>query len=793
MVKEEKWKTWKEDLYASLFDRIPDALPEHNWTLGRRGWQSKTYLDGSPHRDRTDKTKVLKAQPGRIFEEGGDGKSLVDYVMERDRLSFMDAGKKLSDIAGVPFPSLDAKDQEAYRRAQQRTSLLEEASSYMAWSLLNASGKKADAVREYLQGRGYTMEEVEAMGLGYLPGWDKFKAHLVGKGYTEAEVEEALTIGEDGRLGDTHTLAIPCRSGSRVLGYTFRTVTGAEPKYLNTAGMDRKAGLFNLSPLKGDKDLVVVEGYLDALHATAKGLENVVAVGSSHLGPEHVEDALAKGARAVTLCFDADEAGRKGTDQALEVLKAYPQLRSYVAQLPTAKDGGKMDPDQLIREQGADALRAVVTSALPRWEYELSQLLEPMHGKDLQPKEVDQLLDRAIVTANDIPDPMDRDRFTSALLYQLEGLGVKKESLDARVEDLGYQRKKDQEKQAVEKLLRSVGKDLDAGEPGAAIDRLGEGLQALRTVRGADLLHPATYTGWLERMSTSVPALRTGYASLDAIARIPQAAITLVAGRPSHGKTTVMFNLLLSMAEVYPTKRFLFFTYEEPSEHILTKLLNRLLGVDLQHLYYQYEEAHTNYGYLKAYLREGRTDVPEVEAAKEKLRGLLDSQRVQVVDGNYSVEDLDAILAGELKKGPEVGAVFLDYIQRMSTSRQTQDKRTEIAHISDQVLQIAKRTGLPLILGAQINRDAGKEHAGGKVKKPALDNLKEAGNLEEDANLVLSVFNESREKDPPDGESWGREVELELCTLKNRDGEPNAKARLSFDRWTGVVREGAAW
>ena len=158
MVKEEKWKAWKEDLYASLFDRIPEALPEHSWTQDGRGWKSKTYLDGSPHKDRSDKTKVLKAQPGRIFEEGGDGKSLVDYVMERDRLSFIDAGKKLSAIAGIPFPSLDVKDQEAYRKAQERTGLLEEATSYMSWSLLNATGKKADAVREYLQGRGWTMD-----------------------------------------------------------------------------------------------------------------------------------------------------------------------------------------------------------------------------------------------------------------------------------------------------------------------------------------------------------------------------------------------------------------------------------------------------------------------------------------------------------------------------------------------------------------------------------------------------------------------------------------------------------
>jgi len=132
--------------------------------------------------------------------------------------------------------------------------------------------------------------------------------------------------------------------------------------------------------------------------------------------------------------------------------------------------------------------------------------------------------------------------------------------------------------------------------------------------------------------------------------------------------------------------------------------------------------------------------------------------------------------------------VFLDYIQRMSTAKQTQDKRTEIAHISDQLLQIAKGTGLPLILGAQLNR-AG---ASSTDKRPSLENLKEAGNLEEDANLVLSVYNESAEKEAADGGEWGREVTLELRALKNRDGAPNGKAELLLDSWTGKVKEGAA-
>lgn len=775
----------REELYPVLFDRIPEALPEHNWTQDGRGWRSKTYLDGSPHKDRSDKTKILKAQPGYIFEEGNPpGKGLVDYVKERDRLPFIDAVKKLAAVAGLQLPSLDVKDQEAYRKAQQRTGLLEEATSYMAWSLQHADGKRADAVREYLQGRGWTMAEVEAVGLGYLPGWVKLKAYLLSKGHTEEEVEEALTIGKDGRLGDTHTLAIPYRSGSRILGYAFRTVTEAEPKYLNSTGMDRKAGLFNLSPLKGEKDLVVVEGYLDALHATAKGLENVVAVGSDRLGEEHVQDAMAKGARKVTLCLDADEAGKNGTDKALEVLKAFPRLKVYVAELPAGADGGKMDPDQLIQEQGIDALRAVVAGAITAWEYQLGQLLEPFTKGELLPKEVDQLLERSVTIANDLVDPMDRDRFTSAFLFQVQGLGVTKESLLGAQEQLRYEKDREKQRKDLVSLVSTVNREIEK-DPTAAIDQLEEGLRGLRRERGSTLLQPITYSGWLDHMGKSPPALRTGYADLDKVARIPQAAITLVAGRPRHGKTTVMMNLLMSMAELYPGKRFLFFTYEEPSAHILTKLLNSTLGADLQDRYREYEEASTNYSYLGAYLRSGRTDVTEVEAAKDKLRSLMDSGRIQVIDGSYTVEDLRAIL--EALPAEEVGAVFLDYIQRMSTAKQTQDKRTEIAHISDQLLQIAKGTGLPLILGAQLNR-AG---ASSTDKRPSLENLKEAGNLEEDANLVLSVYNESAEKEAPDGGTWGREVTLELRALKNRDGAPNGKAELILDSWTGKVKEGS--
>ena len=125
-----------------------------------------------------------------------------------------------------------------------------------------------------------------------------------------------------------------------------------------------------------------------------------------------------------------------------------------------------------------------------------------------------------------------------------------------------------------------------------------------------------------------------------------------------------------------------------------------------------------------------------------------------------------------------------------ATPEQLEEYVQQLTDMEKKVLQIAKETGLPIILGAQLNR-ATQGNAG---KKPALDNLKEAGNLEEDANTVLSVYNESREKDEnSEGDSYKgkREVNLEIKALKNREGEVNQTATLIFDKWTGLIKDKA--
>ena len=242
------------------------------------------------------------------------------------------------------------------------------------------------------------------------------------------------------------------------------------------------------------------------------------------------------------------------------------------------------------------------------------------------------------------------------------------------------------------------------------------------------------------------------------------------------------------MSSLYKNESFYFFTYEEPVKNISVKLLNRLTGTDLSGHFREVKDLAkpTNYEFIKSYIKARRTDISQIEEGKRQLQELIDSQRIRVIDRNYSVEELSSLIA-YLNKRERIGALFIDYIQRMKTDRRTQDKRTEIAHISDSVLQIAKESGLPIILGAQLNR-ATQDSKGGK---PKLENLKEAGNLEEDANTVLSVYNESREKDETsEGETYRglKEVELEIKALKNREGEVNQTATLIFNKWTGVIK-----
>jgi DNA primase catalytic core len=780
----------KYELYPSLFESIDTALPEHNFKRYSGGWRSKTYLDGSAHKSRADKTVVSKQAPGCILEQGGETLSLVDYVIRRDNVDFIQALKTLSNVVGLQLPKGEF-NQESYQKYKDQVTLLEEANSYFIFCLENSTGAKD--VKTYLSSRGYSDEDIKAMELGYIPDQDKIFKHLLNKGYSQSLIDEVVKLNKG--IGITHRLTIPYRSGGVIKGFKFRTIGGSIPKYLNSTGLDKIGGFFNFSGIKGDKDVVIVEGELDSLSATVRGVENVVAIGGNIIDKDQVKDAIKRGAKSFTLCFDTEPGKEEETNKkinlAIEVILGEGVTRVFIVTLPDL-GGEKTDLDRLIKESGVDTFKVGIAQAFPYYEWRLSLIgakysnIETESG-GLTSKQILSLQDEVIKVGYSIAEPIERDRFKITAIDYLKGWGVTEESLSITVDRLTSTR--DKEAQAIEfkKLLSEATQLQDRGEVDKALELLDSKVKEVIITGAKDLLPtPIKFTTLLDEIANIPPAYRTGYKDLDRFIGFTPGAITLIGGRPSHGKTTLMFNLLLQMSNLYKDEKFYFFSYEEQVKNISVKLLNRLIDTDLRGYYTEVNNLSkpTNYEFIKTYIKARRTDIAQIEEGKKQLQELIDSQRINVIDRNYSVEELSSLIS-YLNKKERIGALIIDYIQRMRTDRRTQDKRTEIAHISDSVLQIAKDSGLPIILGAQLNRSA--VTTGGN-KKPVLENLKEAGNLEEDANTVLSVYNESREKEEEGGEVK-REVELEIKALKNREGEVNQTAILTFDKWTGVIKD----
>jgi len=783
----------KYELYPTLFESIDTALPEFSFKRRGRNWVSSNRLKITGEEgDSVGKVYVWETAPGFIKDFTRETSSIVDYVIRRDGVEFIQAVKTLADVVGLQLPKGEF-NQESYQRYKDQATLLEDCNSYFIYCLENSTG--ADEVRAYLSSRGYSDEDVKAMELGYIPDQDKLFKHLLSKGYSQSLIDEVVKLNKG--IGSTHRLTIPYRSGGSVKGFKFRTVGDATPKYLNSTGLDRLGGFFNLSGIKGDKDVVIVEGELDSLSATAKGVDNVVATGGSSIASDQVKDAIRRGAKSFTLCLDTEpgkeEETAKRITSAIEVILGEGVNRVYIVTLPDL-GVGKTDPDRLIKESGVEAFREALSNRLTYGAYLGSKLLEEYLSKANQSGEIDykerDLLREKVVEIRSKLSAQNRIDFNSNLVEPLYSHGFTEDLLSELEENYKTATEEAIRNRKVDELLRKVGTLPDKGE---AIKELKEGLKNIDATTGKGLLPPPiTFTTLLDEIATLPPAYKTGYSSLDSFVGFTPGAISLIAGRPSHGKTTFMFNLLLEMSRLYQDKSFYFFTYEEPLKNISIKLLNRLIATDLSGYFREVRDLSTptNYEFIKSYIKARRTDIIQIEEGKRQLQELIDSQRIRVIDRNYSVEELSSLIA-YLNKRERIGGLFIDYIQRMKTDAKTQDMRTKIAHISDSVLQIAKDSGLPIILGAQLNR-ATQDSKGGK---PKLENLKEAGNLEEDANTVLSVYNESREKEETsEGESYKglREVELEIKALKNREGEVNQTALLSFDKWTGVIKNSSS-
>ena len=356
--------------------------------------------------------------------------SAIKFLMDYERLEFLDAVEELAQAVGLKVPHAGGDE----RPREDRTDLygiLEAAAAWFQHELPNSPTAQA-----YCRKRGLDADTVQCFRIGWAPsGWDGLLRALGTTPERLALLDQAGLIagGERGKRYDRfrERLMFPIldRRG-RVIAFGGRIISGTNP-----AGEDPQAGVAARTSQQGDGPkylnspetplfhkgrelfalwqvkqanvrlvrLLVVEGYMDVIALHQHGLPIAVATLGTSTSADHAE-LLFRAAPDVYFCFDGDKAGRAAAWRALE--SVLPRLRDGRQAMFLFLPDGE-DPDSLVRKEGKVGFEQRLQSAMPLSEYFFEEL-----GHDVNLSSLDgraRLAERARPLLAKLPDGAFRD------------------------------------------------------------------------------------------------------------------------------------------------------------------------------------------------------------------------------------------------------------------------------------------------------------------------------------------------------------------------------------------------
>ncbi len=344
----------------------------------------------------------------------------ISFVRETENVEFMEAVKILAAEAGMPVPASDPRAQEKADARSVLTDVMEQAVQFHRLQLQTAAAAQA---RDYLARRGLDADAQARWDIGFAPAKTGVLEHLTGKGIDAKLVVDVGLAAESDHGNGLYNrfrdrIMFPIRDArGRAIGFGGRAMDPDAPaKYYNspeTALFDKGRSLYNHGPAREaagkGKPLIVAEGYMDVIALSEAGFTATVAP----LGTAITEDQLRllwRIAPEPVIALDGDTAGLRAAmrviDIALPLLEAGQSLR--FAMMPEG-----LDPDDLIKTQGAGAMQKLLDAAIP-----MVQLLwqRETEGHNFDSPERKAALDKALrEKIKLIKDPSIRSHYGQAI------------------------------------------------------------------------------------------------------------------------------------------------------------------------------------------------------------------------------------------------------------------------------------------------------------------------------------------------------------------------------------------
>jgi len=266
--------------------------------------------------------------------------------------------------------------------------------------------------------------------------------------------------------------------------------------------------------------------------------------------------------------------------------------------------------------------------------------------------------------------------------------------------------------------------------------------------QGIDALQ-ITLDKWSAGAITHLP---TGFRDIDLWLEdfLDQQRLIIIGGRPGMGKTSFAFQIVENIAR--SGKNAVFLSLEMSGHQLQMRNLNRISGVSRKMLKNPHRMSDEERG--------------GVQYAKDFLRGL----PIAIGEGSFSIDEICreakqyalALEAG----GERLDVICIDYLQFIGASDKAANREQEIGEISRKLKNLAKELFIPVIVLASLNRDC-KSRVN---KRPILEDLRESGSIESDADVVLMLYRD--EMYNPKSEDKGI---AEVICVKNKDGATGAQ------------------
>ncbi|HCY7390991.1 TPA: DNA primase [Staphylococcus aureus] len=320
------------------------------------------------------------------------GGNVFQFTQEIKDISFVEAVKELGDRVNVAVDIEATQSNSNVQIASDDLQMIEmhELIQEFYYNALTKTVEGEQALT-YLQERGFTDALIKERGIGFAPDSSHFcHDFLQKKGY---DIELAYEAGLLSRNEENFSyydrfrnrIMFPLKNAQgRIVGYSGRTYTGQEPKYLNspeTPIFQKRKLLYNLDKARKSirklDEIVLLEGFMDVIKSDTAGLKNVVATMGTQLSDEHIT-FIRKLTSNITLMFDGDFAGSEATLKTGQHL-LQQGLNVFVIQLPSG-----MDPDEYIGKYGNDAFTAFVKNDKKSFaHYKVSILKDEIAHNDL--------------------------------------------------------------------------------------------------------------------------------------------------------------------------------------------------------------------------------------------------------------------------------------------------------------------------------------------------------------------------------------------------------------------------